>query len=106
MRVKMLNPSPPAPTASARGPCPTVIKNVGRPGTGSLPSTIAPPPFRGGGVEFFGGRGGEGATVSEFLLLRIQIQNKKKHFWGGSGWGWLGRGLVGVCGGGGGERLE
>ena len=34
---------PPAPTASAIGPCPTVIKIVGRPGTGSLPSTIAPP---------------------------------------------------------------
>ena len=34
---------PPAPTASAVGPCPTVIQNVGRPGTGSLPSTIAPP---------------------------------------------------------------
>ena len=39
---------PPAPTASAVGPCPTVIQIVGRPGTGSLPSTIAPPdlPFR------------------------------------------------------------
>ena len=34
---------PPAPTASAVGPCPTVIQNVGRPGTGSLPSTITPP---------------------------------------------------------------
>ena len=34
---------PPAPTASAIGPCPTVIQIVGRPGTGSLPSTIAPP---------------------------------------------------------------
>ena len=34
---------PPAPTASVVGPCPTVIKIVGRPGTGSLPSTIAPP---------------------------------------------------------------
>ena len=34
---------PPAPHASAVGPCPTVIQNVGRPGTGSLPSTIAPP---------------------------------------------------------------
>ena len=33
----------PAPTASAVGPCPTVIQIVGRPGTGSLPSTIAPP---------------------------------------------------------------
>ena len=33
---------PAAPTASAIGPCPTVMKIVGRPGTGSLPSTIAP----------------------------------------------------------------
>ena len=34
---------PPAPTASAAGPCPTVIQIVRRPGTGSLPSTIASP---------------------------------------------------------------
>ena len=34
---------PPAPTASAVGPCPTIIQIVGRPGTGSFPSTIAPP---------------------------------------------------------------
>ena len=34
---------PPAPTASAIGPCPTVIQIVGCPGTGSLPCTIAPP---------------------------------------------------------------
>ena len=34
---------PPAPTVSAVGPCPTVIQIVGRPGSGSLPSTIAPP---------------------------------------------------------------
>ena len=34
---------PPAPTASAADPFPTVIQIVGRPGTGSLPSTIAPP---------------------------------------------------------------
>ena len=39
----MSKPPPPAPTASAIGPCPTVIKIVGRPGTGSLPNTIAPP---------------------------------------------------------------
>ena len=43
MRVKMSKLPPPAPTASAIGPCPTVIQIVGRPGTGSLPSTIAPP---------------------------------------------------------------
>ena len=34
---------PPAPTASTVGPCPTVSQIVGRPSTGSLPSTIAPP---------------------------------------------------------------
>ena len=43
MRVEMSKQPPPAPTASAVGPCPTVIQIVGRPGTGSLPSTIAPP---------------------------------------------------------------
>ena len=43
MREKMSKHPPPAHTASAVGPCPTVIKIVGRPGTGSLPSTIAPP---------------------------------------------------------------
>ena len=35
--------TPPAPTASAVGSCPTLIKIVGHPGTESLPSTIAPP---------------------------------------------------------------
>ena len=35
--------TPPAPTASTIGPCPTVIQIVGRHGTGSLSSTIAPP---------------------------------------------------------------
>ena len=35
--------TPPAPTASAIGPCPTISKLVGRPGTESLPSTFAPP---------------------------------------------------------------
>ena len=43
MRVKMSKQPPPAPTASAVGPCPTVIQIVGRPGTVSLPSTFAPP---------------------------------------------------------------
>ena len=43
MRVKMSKQPQPAPTASAVGPCPTVIKIVGLPGTGSLPSTFAPP---------------------------------------------------------------
>ena len=43
MRVKMSKQPPPAPTARAVGPSPTVIQIVGRPGTGSLPSTIAPP---------------------------------------------------------------
>ena len=35
--------NPTAPTASAIGPCPTIIQTVGRPGTRSLPRTIAPP---------------------------------------------------------------
>ena len=43
MRVKMSKQPLPAPTTSAVGPCPTVIQIVGRPSTGSLPSTIAPP---------------------------------------------------------------
>ena len=43
MRVKMSKQPPPAPTASAVGPCPNVIQIVGRPGTGSLPSTVALP---------------------------------------------------------------
>ena len=43
MRVKMSKQPPSAPTVSAVGPCPTVIQIVGRPGTGSLPRTIAPP---------------------------------------------------------------
>ena len=34
---------PPAPPASAIGPCPTIIQIVGRPDTESLPTTIAPP---------------------------------------------------------------
>ena len=33
---------PPAPTASAVGPCPTIIQIVGRPGTGRLPVYPAP----------------------------------------------------------------
>ena len=40
---KNVQTTPPAPNASAVGPCPTVIQIVGRPGTGSLPRTIAPP---------------------------------------------------------------
>ena len=43
MRIKMSKQSPLTPTASAVGPCPTVIQIVGRPCTGSLLSTIAPP---------------------------------------------------------------
>ena len=42
MRVKMSEQPPPAPTASAVGPGPTVIQIVGRLGTGNLPRAIAP----------------------------------------------------------------
>ena len=34
---------PPAPTASAKEPCPTIIQIVGRPGTESFPRAIALP---------------------------------------------------------------
>ena len=50
MRVKMSKQPPPAPTASAVGLCPTVIQIVGRPSTGSLPSTFAPPDHPRGGL--------------------------------------------------------
>ena len=40
---KNVQTTPTTPTTSAVGPCPTVIQIVGRPGTESLPSTIAPP---------------------------------------------------------------
>ena len=43
MRVKMSKQPPPPHTASAIGPCPTIIQIVGRLGAGRLPSTIAPP---------------------------------------------------------------
>ena len=51
MRVKMSKQPPPTPTASAEGPCPTVIQIVGRPGTGCLPSTIPPPDYPGYGID-------------------------------------------------------
>ena len=43
MREKMSKQPPPAPTASATGPCPTIIQisRTGRPGR--LPNTFAPP---------------------------------------------------------------
>ena len=44
MRAKMSKQPPPAPTASAADPCPTVIKIAGRPGTGSLPRPSHHPP--------------------------------------------------------------
>ena len=44
---KRVQTTPPAPTASAVGPCPTVIQSVGRPGTVSLFSTIPTTPKRG-----------------------------------------------------------
>ena len=36
---------PTAPTASAVGPCPTIIQIVGRPDTGRLPRAIGPPDY-------------------------------------------------------------
>ena len=48
---KMSKQPPTTPTTSAVGPCPTVIQIVGRPSTGSLPSTIAPPDHPGKNVH-------------------------------------------------------
>ena len=43
-KSKNVQTAPPAPIASATGPCPpTIIQIVGRPCTGSLPRTITPP---------------------------------------------------------------
>ena len=81
---------PPALTASAVGPCPTVIQIVEHPGTGSLPSTIAPPDhprtffFLGGGG---GGGRGVGARVSDFFTLNPNLKNKKDFVLGGGGGG-------------------
>ena len=44
---------PHAPTTSAVGPCPTVIQIVRRPGTGSLPSIIAPPDHPSGALNIY-----------------------------------------------------
>ena len=41
-----IQPPPPPLLLGALGPCPTVFKIVGRPGTGSLPSIFAPPPAK------------------------------------------------------------
>ena len=51
---------PPAPTASAIGPYPTMIQIVGRPGTGSLPRTMHHPSPVGKVKELSGRRSSEG----------------------------------------------
>ena len=71
MRVKMSKPPPPAPTASAIGPCPIVIKIVGRPGTGSLP--------RGGGGGGGRRRGGVGKGVGAFIFICDSLYQPNTH---------------------------
>ena len=77
MRVKMSKQSPPAHTASAVGPCPTVIQIVGRPGTGSLPSTIAPPDHplvrRRNGHTFRGSSYANFISLPLSIILHVQI---------------------------------
>ena len=74
MRVKTSKQPPPAPTTSAVDPCPTVIQIVGRPGTGSLPSTIAPPdhPLL---FWYFGGFR-RGVWLCFNILDRYKIENR------------------------------
>ena len=74
MRVKMSKEPPPAPTASAVGPCHTVIQIVGRPGTGSLPRTIAPPdhPHR---TRSF--PGADIGSDHDLVMMTFQVRLKK-----------------------------
>ena len=70
MRVKMSKQPPPAPTASAVGPCPTIIQIVGRPGTGRLPRAIAQPDHprstERNGLSNFGSRSHKEPSVKLF----------------------------------------
>ena len=64
---------PPAPTASTIGSWPTIIQIVGRPGTGSLPSTIAQPdhpPFG------FGHRGDNNSSSCTYRQAKHRGQNR------------------------------
>ena len=61
---------PPAPTTSAIGPCPTVIQIVGRPGSGMLPRTIAPPDLPLIGWSRIKQRNANQILTGGFLLLQ------------------------------------
>ena len=74
MRVKMSKEPPPAPTASAVGPCPTVIQIVGRPGTGSLPRTIAPPDNTHRTRSF---PGADIGSDHDLVMMTFQVRLKK-----------------------------
>ena len=80
MRVKLSKQPPPPPTASEVGPCPTVIQTVGHPGTGSLPSTIAPPNYpsdNNEGVGYFRGGVGELSFSCLLQIMRLLDSNSK-----------------------------
>ena len=64
----MFKQPPPAPTASAKALALLSSKLVGRPGTGSLPSTFAPPDHPRIGSTKAGGKS-DFLTVLVFLLL-------------------------------------
>ena len=65
-----------APTVSPVGPCPAIINLVGRPGTASLPSTIAPPDHP-GGMEGrkagFAGKSVDTDRITKNPNIQIQI---------------------------------
>ena len=69
---------PPAPTASAVVPCPTVIQIVGRPGTGSLPRTIALPDVWGitSSIFWLVGLGFNGPLRKYFSLYQAVSQRE------------------------------
>ena len=84
-------PPPPATTAGTVGPCPTIIKIVGRPGTGIFPRTIAPPDHTrlvGPPGDFVAGRsrpallfwffGGLGCCVLLFMVFLVIYKYKNR----------------------------
>ena len=65
-RIQMSKQPPPTPKTSAVGPCPTMIQIVGRPGTGSLPRTMAQHDH-----PYWGGRQKENVVVAALKVYPL-----------------------------------